>query len=85
MTNKIKLQNETELKLIHLLDNMPPEYRTNDWLSAKLNISERQTKRILKRLEVLGLIKTGKAPRTNKIHYHLIEEIRKKLCDVVEV
>lgn len=73
---------ETEMKICHMLDNLPPEQRTKAYLASKLNIHPRNMIDHFSVLKAKGLIVIGKSA-TGQNHYFLKEELRKKLSDVL--
>ena len=77
--SKIKV-NEYQFKLLHLLDNVPPESRNVAFLSKKLDKHPNTIRNYLQPLVEIKLVKVGKS-REGKKFYFLIDELRKRVND----
>lgn len=79
-TEKIRV-NETQFKILHLLNNIPIEQRTASFLSGKLSCHVNTIRTNLQVLEAIGLVKVGEA-YTGRKHYFLKDYIKNNVSEL---
>ena len=75
--------NQTQFKILHLLDAVPAERRTTNFLASKLKIHQNTIRNHLGVLKELGLINPFKSDHQSVVYYHLTETVVGRVNEVV--